>query len=216
MTDTLDSPPANPTPVRPPEGVPLLESDAHEPAAEAHHILAQLAGSLDRSLPVPLGTQLRGLIEFGIALGELPAGQRLPPVRELAAHAGIAPMPVSSVYRELRLSGIVEIGGNEYAFDGEEINADAKSVSGFARKKWGMDSNEDVPIEYAAQLMHGLGIRNRRVCLVAALRSFDDVDIYWTVRDDETIAAIRDKEVEFWDRVQRRDPPPPSTVFSKG
>ena len=58
-------------------------------------MLGDLAGSLDRALPVPLGTQLRGLIEFGIALGELPAGQRLPSVRELAERANIAPMTVS-------------------------------------------------------------------------------------------------------------------------
>jgi len=114
---------------------------------------------------------------------------------------------------ELRLTGTVEIGGNEYEFDGEEINADAKSVSGFARKKWGMDSNEDVPIEYAAQFMHGLGIRNRRVCLVAALRSFDDVDIYWTVRDDETIAAMRDKAVLFWNQCVLADIAPDPLTF---
>ena len=53
-------------------------------------ILASLAGALDRTLPVPLGIQLRGLIEFGIAWGELPTGQRLPSVRELAERAGIA------------------------------------------------------------------------------------------------------------------------------
>jgi DNA-binding transcriptional regulator YhcF (GntR family) len=120
MTDTLDSQPAHPTAVRPPEGLPVMEPDTPEPATEAHHILGQLAGSLDRSLPVPLGTQLRGLIEFGIALGELPAGQRLPSVRELAEHAGIAPMTVSSVYRELRLSGLIETrpGAGTYVADG--------------------------------------------------------------------------------------------------
>ena len=30
---------------------------------------------IDRDLPVPLGVQLRGLIEYGIACGELRAGQ---------------------------------------------------------------------------------------------------------------------------------------------
>jgi DNA-binding transcriptional regulator YhcF (GntR family) len=83
-------------------------------------ILANLAGALDRSLPVPLGVQLRGLIEFGIALGELPAGQRLPSVRELAERAGIAPMTVATVYRELRKSGLIESkpGAGTYVGDG--------------------------------------------------------------------------------------------------
>ena len=115
---------------------------------------------------------------------------------------------------ELRLTGEVEIGGKVYALEGEEINADAKSVSGFARKKWGMDSNEDVPIEYAAQFMFGLGIRGRRLCLVAALRSFDDVDIYWTVRDDETIAAMREKAVMFWKECVLADVAPDPFTFS--
>lgn len=99
---------------------------------------------------------------------------------------------------ELRLWGAIEIGGVEVMFDAEHINADAKSVTGFARKKWGEVDTEDVPIEYAAQFMHGLMVTGRRYCLVAALRSFDDVDIYWTVRDDETIAAMRPKLVDFW------------------
>ena len=99
---------------------------------------------------------------------------------------------------ELAITGTVQIGDELVAMDREHVNADAKSVSGFARKKWGEENTEDVPIEYAAQFMHGLMITGRRYCLVAALRSFDDVDIYWTVRDDETIAAMRPKLVSFW------------------
>lgn len=115
---------------------------------------------------------------------------------------------------ELRITGTVLIGDTLVQFQGEHINADAKSVSGFARKKWGEVDTEDVPIEYAAQFMFGLMLTGRRYCLVAALRSFDDVDIYWTVRDDETIAAMRPKLVSFWvDHVQA-DVPPDPMVFS--
>lgn len=111
---------------------------------------------------------------------------------------------------ELLLTGEIEIGGNVYTLDREHINADAKSVSGFARKKWGETDSEDVPIEYAAQFMHGLGITGRRMCLVAALRSFDDVDIFWTLRDDETITVMREKSVRFWiDHVLGDTPPDP-------
>ncbi|MFC4170770.1 GntR family transcriptional regulator [Microvirga sp. GCM10011540] len=83
-------------------------------------ILARLANALDRTLPVPLGIQLRGLIEFGIALGELPTGQRLPSVRELAERAGIANMTVATVYRELREAGLIESrpGAGTYVGDG--------------------------------------------------------------------------------------------------
>ncbi|MGO4571945.1 GntR family transcriptional regulator [Microvirga sp. 2TAF3] len=87
-------------------------------------ILASLAGALDRTLPVPLGIQLRGLIEFGIGLGELAPGQRLPSVRELAERAGIAPMTVTTVYQELRKSGLIEAkpGAGTYVSDGHTRN----------------------------------------------------------------------------------------------
>ena len=64
--------------------------------------------SIDRDLPVPLGVQLRGLIEYGIIGGELVPGARLPSVRELADELGVAPMTVSQVYRELQDGGLIE------------------------------------------------------------------------------------------------------------
>ena len=63
--------------------------------------------SVDRDLPVPLGTQLRGLIEFGIGLGTLRAGERLPSLRELADHLGVAPMTVAQVYGEMKAAGVI-------------------------------------------------------------------------------------------------------------
>ena len=63
---------------------------------------------IDRELPVPFGVQLRGLIEYGIACGELAPGSRLPSVRDLAASLGLAPMTVSQVYKELKASGLIE------------------------------------------------------------------------------------------------------------
>ena len=115
---------------------------------------------------------------------------------------------------ELRLTGAVEIGGRLVVFDGEHVNADAKSVSGFARKKWGDENTEDVPIEYAAQFMFGLALTGRRYCLVAALRSFDDVDVYWVVRDDETIDAMKPKLAEFWIEHVLKDVPPDPLKFT--
>ncbi len=64
--------------------------------------------TLDRSLPVPLGLQLRGLVEYGIACGEFRPGDRLPSVRDLAGEAGVAPMTVSQVYRDLKAAGLIE------------------------------------------------------------------------------------------------------------
>lgn len=115
---------------------------------------------------------------------------------------------------ELRLTGETVINGQPVYFDDEHVNGDAKSVTGFARKKWGEEDTEDVPIEYAAQFMHGLMITGRKRCLVAALKSFDDVDIYWVNRDDETIEGMRPKLVSFWVDHVLADVPPDPFVFS--
>jgi DNA-binding transcriptional regulator YhcF (GntR family) len=64
--------------------------------------------NIDPDLPVPLGVQLRGVIEYGIVCGQLPAGLRLPPVRAMASQLNIAPMTVSQVYKELKAAGLLE------------------------------------------------------------------------------------------------------------
>lgn len=102
----------------------------------------------------------------------------------------------------------------ELLVDGEHVNADAKSVGGQARHKWGQEGTEDIPIEYAAQFMDGLMITGRRRCLAAALRSFDDVEIYWLHRDDVTIDGMRQKMVSFWQNHVERDVPPDPVNFA--
>lgn len=98
----------------------------------------------------------------------------------------------------------------ELIVDGEPVNADAKSASGFMRKKWGAEGSDDMPLAYAAQFMHGLMVTGRRRTLCAALIGLDDVLLYWLERDDETIAGMRAKEVEFWHQhVVARVPPDP-------
>ena len=78
---------------------------------------------VDRELSVPLGVQLRGLIEYGIAYGELAAGERLPSVRELADQIGIAPMTVSQVYRELKEAGLIETRAGSGTFVADSSRA---------------------------------------------------------------------------------------------
>ncbi|MFM7012049.1 MAG: YqaJ viral recombinase family protein [Betaproteobacteria bacterium] len=86
----------------------------------------------------------------------------------------------------------------ELVVDGEHINGDCKTATGFARKEWGEEQTDEVPIHYAAQFMHGLGITGRKRCVVAALIGLDDVAIYWVERDEETIMGMQKKAIEFW------------------
>ena len=96
--------------------------------------------------------------------------------------------------------------------DGEEHNAEIKTVSPFAAKAWGEQDTDEIPLYYAAQVMHGLMVKPRKRAIVAALIGVDDLRLHQIERDEETIAAIRAKEVEFWRRVQERDAPEPTTA----
>ena len=80
---------------------------------------------VDRTLPMPVGQQLRGSIEFGIAFGELVVGAALPSVREMAVLAGVAPMTVSQVYQELKKEGLVEarLGSGTFICDSSRARA---------------------------------------------------------------------------------------------
>jgi DNA-binding transcriptional regulator YhcF (GntR family) len=62
---------------------------------------------LDRTLPIALTEQIKGQIVYGVATGQLTAGERMPSVRELAALLNVAPMTIAQVYRELARQGIV-------------------------------------------------------------------------------------------------------------
>jgi DNA-binding transcriptional regulator YhcF (GntR family) len=73
----------------------------------AERNLRLITDTLDRSLPVPIGTQLCGLIRYGISSGALAHGTRLPSIKEVADASGLAPMTVASAYRVLRETGLI-------------------------------------------------------------------------------------------------------------
>lgn len=77
---------------------------------------------IDRELPVPLRTQLHGLIEYGIACGELSVGEMLPSVRELAEKIGVAPVTVSQVYADLKAAGLIDTrpGSGSFVIDSQQ------------------------------------------------------------------------------------------------
>lgn len=101
----------------------------------------------------------------------------------------------------------------ELLVDGEEVNGEAKTVNPFAVKDWGEEDSDEIPIYYAAQVAHGLMVMPRRRTVIAAVTGFDDKPrVHWIERDEETIAGIRAREIEFWRRVQELDPPGPTSL----
>ena len=79
--------------------------------------------SIDRELPVPIGVQLKGAVEYGIVSGALKAGTRLPSVRELAAAEGIAHVTVSHVYRDLKRDGLIVVRPGQGTYVADSIAA---------------------------------------------------------------------------------------------
>lgn len=91
-------------------------------------------------------------------------------------------------------------------------NIEIKTVSPFKAREWGEEQSDEIPLHYAAQAMHGMMVTRREVCVFGVLIGGDDFRVYRIERDDVTIDAIRQKEIEFWAQVQARQAPEPSTV----
>lgn len=108
----------------------------------------------------------------------------------------------------------------DYGFIAAEIDAEAatgenieiKTVSPFKAKEWGEVQTDAIPVHYTAQAMHGLMVTEKQVCVFGVLIGGDDFRIYRVERDEETIQAILEKEVSFWDRVINLNPPEATTV----
>ncbi len=120
------------------------------------------------------------------------------------------PWLTSEIDFEVILSGVAEIDGVEVRFNRELVTADCKTTAGFARRHWGAEDTDAIPLHYAAQFMQGISLRNVDRCLCAALIGLDDVALYWITRDDVTIAAMRQRAEAFWvDHVLADIPPDP-------
>jgi putative phage-type endonuclease len=95
--------------------------------------------------------------------------------------------------------------------DGERINIEAKTSNPFvAKKQWGAEGSDDIGLSYAAQAMWGLGITGRQRCTFAVLIGDEDLQTFEIVRDEITIAAMRQRALRFWhENVIAQVPPEP-------
>jgi putative phage-type endonuclease len=91
-------------------------------------------------------------------------------------------------------------------------NIEIKTCSPFKAREWGEQQTDAIPVHYTAQAMHGLMVTGKQVCVFGVLIGADDFRVYRVERDDETIAAIREKEVQFWEMVTNLTPPPLTAV----
>jgi DNA-binding transcriptional regulator YhcF (GntR family) len=119
---------------------------------------------IDRELPVPLRTQLQGLIEYGITCGQLAPGEALPSVRELAEKLGVAPMTVSQVYTDLKASGLIDTkpGAGTFVSDSQQARLAGRADSN------GLHRHIDELIDES----RALGIRSADLVSLVSARVF--------------------------------------------
>jgi GntR family transcriptional regulator len=87
------------------------------PAAAPSRVVAdQLAEAVHRHSPVPLHHQIRTALLQGIEHGWLPAGQQLPPERDLAEALGVSLAPVRQAMFELTKEGYLDRGRGRGTF----------------------------------------------------------------------------------------------------
>lgn len=95
-------------------------------------------------------------------------------------------------------------------------NGEVKTVHPWAfgeRHGWGDEGSADIPIEYEAQVQHGLGVTGRRVCAVAALVGIDSLVFYRVPRNDEVLPDMRAILTKFWvEHVLAKVAPDPQTI----
>jgi len=72
--------------------------------------------TVDTASAEPPYEQVRRQIAAHVASGELPAGQRLPTVRQMAADLGLANNTVARAYRELEAAGVIATHGRRGTF----------------------------------------------------------------------------------------------------
>jgi len=119
---------------------------------------------IDRELPVPLRTQLQGLIEYGITCGQLAPGEALPSVRELAEKLGVAPMTVSQVYADLKAVGLIDTkpGAGTFVSDSQQARLAGRADSS------GLHRHIDELIDES----RALGIRSADLVSLVSARVF--------------------------------------------
>jgi 2-aminoadipate transaminase len=95
----------------------------------------QLQPELDSTSEVPLYRQLGGYVQRLIQAGELEAGDRLPPTRELAGQLGLNRTTVSAAYEWLESEGLIQGAVGRGSF----VLAQAASAPGHLLNNYGID-----------------------------------------------------------------------------
>ncbi len=96
--------------------------------------------------------------------------------------------------------------------DGTVLNGEIKTSYWFLQRGWGDEAEEEVPVEYAAQVGYGMMIADRPACLLAVLFGVDTLLCYPILRGSIPETWMRAEAIKFWRLVIDRVPPEPRSV----
>jgi len=86
--------------------------------------------TIDTRAAEPPYEQIRTQVTDQVASGELAAGTRLPPVRQLAEQLGLAANTVARAYRELEQAGVIKTRGRAGSFvAGAGVEREARAAA---------------------------------------------------------------------------------------
>ena len=137
-------------------------------------------------------------------------GRTLEPIvrDEYARRVGV---PVQGSVPFARSTAYPFMGGH---FDGirEDDGRIVEIKTARSPDEWGADGSADVPVDYLCQVMHYMIVAEVKLADIAVLIGGSDFRVYTVPFDDELAGMIVEAERELWDRIERRDPPEPTTA----
>lgn len=113
------------------------------------------------------------------------------------------PPVVSDAYPWMRCNLDGWIPGGRRVFEAKTARSDAG---------WGPEGGDDIPQDYILQCHHAMIVTGAQLAELAVLIAGSDFRAYTIERDPELCELVIDGEREFWDAVQRREPPEPITL----
>ncbi|ULH17520.1 GntR family transcriptional regulator (plasmid) [Deinococcus sp. KNUC1210] len=172
--------------------------------------------SIDRSLSVPVGVQLRGQLEYGIACGEIPRGARLASVRELSHELGVAHVTVAQVYKELLARGLIvtQRGRGTFVADVPEGSAgqDLSPLRALLEDTLSQAERAGYSVSQIAETLNVLlarGSRQQPGCLVLLVGLFMDAtsayarDLQDLLRPGDVVEAVTLEDLRAGGQLQR-------------
>lgn len=129
-----------------------------------------------------------------------------PAVRQMYADAtGLIVETPRGIIRHPKLAFI--LGSLDGIASGRRV-VDFKTAR--SRRGWGEPGTDEVPTDYLYQTQHYMAVTGLPVADVAVLFGSFDFEIYTVEADAEFQEMMLAAELEFWRRVQEREPPEPS------